>query len=144
MPSMEALEHQQLRALMSYNLEDLEDLTKVPQYRAALSVYQILKEKAPQTIFKRLRRNLSYDNRARKISSTSAEALYGEELKARVSRFQSYFSCHFQHFASHRMKLNVTNGFSVKPLETDNLHHNALEPAGDILDKTWDHDVARI
>ena len=54
MPSMEALEHQQLRALMSYNLEDLEDLTKVPQYRAALSVYQILKEKAPQTIFKRL------------------------------------------------------------------------------------------
>lgn len=144
MPSMEALEHQQLRALMSYNLEDLEDLTKVPQYRAALSVYQILKEKAPQTIFKRLRRNLSYDNRARKISSTSAEALYGEEMKASVSRFQSYFSCHFQHFANYGMKLNVRKDFSVKPLEIGNLYHNALEQIVHILDKTLDHDDAVI
>ena len=142
--SMEALEHFKLRQLMSADKEYLEDLSSVPQYRHFLSVYQLLKNADRQAVFKRLRRNLTYDNKARKINSETAEQLYGGEMKASVSRFQSYFNCNFQHFSNYGLKLNVRQNYTVRPLEIGNLYHNALEKVAADLNMTLEHDDKKI
>lgn len=142
--SMEALEHFKLRQLMSTDKEYLEDLSSVPQYRHFLSVYQLLKTADRQAVIKRLRRNLTYDNKARKINSETAEQLYGGEMKASVSRFQSYFNCNFQHFSNYGLKLNVRQNYTVRPLEIGNLYHNALEKVAADLNMTLDHDDEKI
>lgn len=138
--SMEALEHYKLRQLMSTDRDYLNDLSKVPQYRHFLSVYQLLKSDSRQSIIKRLTRNLTYKNRAEEISAATAEKLYGEEMKASVSRFQSYFNCNFQHFSKYGLKLNVRQPYTVRPLEIGNLYHNALEKVAADLNMTLQHD----
>ena len=142
--SMEALEHFKIRQLMSTDKKYLEDLSSVPQYRHFISVYQLLKTGDRQAVIKRLIRNLTYDNKARKIKSETAEQLYGEEMKASVSRFQSYFNCNFQHFSNYGLKLNVRQNYTVRPLEIGNLYHNALEKIADDLNMTLKHDDEKI
>src|SRR5699024_4825739 len=80
------------------------------------------------------------DNKARKINSATAEALYGSEMKASVSRFQSYFNCNFQHFSNYGLKLNVRQNHTVRPLEIGNLYHNALEKVAADLGMTLQHE----
>lgn len=138
--SMEALEHFKLRQLMSTGKEYLHDLSSVPQYKHFISVYQLLKSGDRQAVINRLTRNLTYDNKARKINSATAEALYGSEMKASVSRFQSYFNCNFQHFSNYGLKLNVRQNHTVRPLEIGNLYHNALEKVAADLGMTLQHD----
>lgn len=142
--SMEALEHFKLRQLMSTDKAYLEDLSTVPQYRHFISVYQLLKTGDRQAVIKRLTRNLTYDNKARKVSNATAEALYGPEMKASVSRFQSYFNCNFQHFSNYGLKLNVRQNYTVRPLEIGNLYHNALEKVAADLGMTLNHDADTI
>ena len=142
--SMEALEHFKIRQLMSTDKKYLEDLSSVPQYRHFISVYQLLKTGDRQAVIKRLIRNLTYDNKARKIKSETAEQLYGEEMKASVSRFQSYFNCNFQHFSNYGLKLNVRQNYTVRPLEIGNLYHNAVEKIADDLNMTLKHDDEKI
>src|SRR5699024_1034377 len=114
---MEALEHYKIRQLMSADKKYLADLSRVPQYKHFISVYNLLKKDSRQAVMKRMIRNLTYKNRAEKINKETAEILYGEEMKASVSRFQSYFNCHFQHFSNYGLKLNVRQDYTVRPLE---------------------------
>lgn len=142
--SMEALEHFKLRQLMSIDKDYLESLSGVPQYKHFISVYQLLKTNERQSVIKRLIRNLTYDNKARKINAETAEQLYGGEMKASVSRFQSYFNCNFQHFSNYGLKLNVRQNYTVRPLEIGNLYHNALEKVTADLNMTLQHDDEEI
>ncbi|HJG32956.1 MAG TPA: PD-(D/E)XK nuclease family protein [Jeotgalicoccus aerolatus] len=138
--SMEALEHYKIRQLMSADKKYLADLSRVPQYKHFISVYNLLKKDSRQAVMKRMIRNLTYKNRAEKINKETAEILYGEEMKASVSRFQSYFNCHFQHFSNYGLKLNVRQDYTVRPLEIGNLYHNALEKVASDLNMTLQHD----
>ncbi|WP_026867388.1 PD-(D/E)XK nuclease family protein [Jeotgalicoccus marinus] len=138
--SMEALEHHKLRTLMTYDLEEFTRLVRLPQYNNFIGVYHLLKNKTNHTVLNRLNRNLTYLNRAEDIREETAIKLYGDEMRASVSRFQSYFSCHFQHFSNYGMKLNVRQNYTVRPLEIGNLYHNALEQITKRLDMTLKHD----
>ena len=138
--SMEALEHHKLRTMMTYDQETFSKLAHLPQFNNFLSAYHLLKNDGNRTILNRIDRNLSYLNRAEKISAETAESIYGEEMRASVSRFQSYFSCHFQHFSNYGMKLKVRQDYTVRPLEIGNLYHNALEQITKRLDMTLKHD----
>lgn len=142
--SMEALEHLKIRQLMSTDKRYLNDLSKVAQYKHFIGVYHLLRKSERQTIIKRIRRNLTYDNRAETLSNETAGKMYGEEMKASVSRFQSYFNCNFQHFSNYGLRLNVRQKYTVRPLEIGNLYHNALEKVVADLDMTLDHDVDTI
>lgn len=138
--SMEALEHLKIRQLMSTDKVYLNDLSNVAQYKHFIAAYHLLKQSDRQTIIKRITRNLTYDNRATVLNQETAEQLYGDEMKASVSRFQSYFNCNFQHFSNYGLKLNVRQNYTVRPLEIGNLYHNALEKIVHDLNKTLDHE----
>lgn len=78
-------------------------------------------------VFNDVYRLTHYTNDALQLSEIQAVELYGDEIKASVSRFESYNNCPFQHFAAHGLQLNERTPFEFQNFELGNIFHHALK-----------------
>ncbi|MFC3420166.1 PD-(D/E)XK nuclease family protein [Salinicoccus hispanicus] len=142
--SMEPTLHLKVREMMTAPVSDPSEFLRLPEYRGWVEAYHVLMKERWHDVYPRLRRNLTYDNRAGTLSREVAEALYSEEMNASVSRFESFFRCPFQHFSRYGLKLNIRKPYQVAPLELGNLYHEVLYDVVTGLDYTLDHNMEKI
>lgn len=61
------------------------------------------------------------------LSKEATEQLYSNELRASISRIESFYNCAFQHYARYGLRLEERVRYELKPLDLGNLFHDALE-----------------
>ncbi|MBA3927868.1 helicase-exonuclease AddAB subunit AddB [Listeria rustica] len=71
--------------------------------------------------------SLFYQNKAKNISEEVATTLFGENIHASVSRMERFYSCHFQHFAQHGLKLEERAHFKLQSVDIGEIFHGAME-----------------
>lgn len=82
---------------------------------------------------KRVLSSLFYENKARQLSKATAKHLYGNQLKASVSRMEKYNACAFSHFASHGLKLKERQIYRLAAPDIGEMFHGALKIISDTL-----------
>ncbi|MCL6456694.1 MAG: helicase-exonuclease AddAB subunit AddB [Gorillibacterium sp.] len=75
---------------------------------------------------KQLNRSLSYINPAEMILPATAKLLYGETLRASVSRMERFAACPFSHYVSHGLRLKERKLFRLEAPDIGQLYHAAL------------------
>jgi len=70
--------------------------------------------------------SLTYANEGGTLSPDTARRLYGEHLRASVSRMERFVSCPFQHFASHGLRLRERRLFRLEAPDIGQLFHASL------------------
>ncbi|MBC8080281.1 MAG: helicase-exonuclease AddAB subunit AddB [Gorillibacterium sp.] len=75
---------------------------------------------------KQLNRSLIYTNPTEIIVPTTAKLLYGETLRASVSRMERFAACPFSHFVSHGLRLKERKLFRLEAPDIGQLYHAAL------------------
>lgn len=81
--------------------------------------------------------SLVYDNREDDLSVSTASLLYGERMKASVSRMERFVSCPFQHFAIHGLKLRERKLHRLAAPDVGQLFHAALSKLAGELGPRW-------
>ena len=71
-------------------------------------------------------RPLTKGNVAEPLPEAMAEALYGEQFNASVSRIENYYSCAYAHFVSYGLKLQERQEFKLETFAMGDLFHDAL------------------
>lgn len=71
--------------------------------------------------------SLFYQNKAKNISEEAATSLFGENIHASVSRMERFYSCHFQHFAQHGLKLEERAHYKLQSVDIGEIFHGAME-----------------
>lgn len=74
-----------------------------------------------------------YKNDTVPMTEEEAFELYGTEIKASVSRFETYNDCPFKHFAQHGLKLYERIPFEFQNFELGTIFHEALSIITDEL-----------
>lgn len=82
---------------------------------------------------KKVLSSLFYENKAKQLSEKTSLQLYGNHLKASVSRMEKYNSCAFSHFASHGLKLKERQIFRLEAPDIGEMFHGALKIISDTL-----------
>lgn len=80
------------------------------------------KEKATKALS-----SLDYQNLGRRLSAHTSKILYGDEIRASVSRMEMFHSCPFSHFARHGLKLSQRQIFRLDAPDIGELFHGALK-----------------
>ncbi|MBC6316865.1 helicase-exonuclease AddAB subunit AddB [Listeria grandensis] len=75
----------------------------------------------------RILESLFYQNKAKNISEEASTSLFGENIHASVSRMERFYSCHFQHFAQHGLKLEERAHFKLQSVDIGEIFHGAME-----------------
>lgn len=68
-----------------------------------------------------------YRNQTVQLDEARTRKIYGNEIKASVSRFETYNNCPFKHFAAHGLALNIRQPFEFQNFELGNIFHHALK-----------------
>lgn len=71
--------------------------------------------------------SLNYQNLAQGLSDQTSKQLYGDEIRASVSRMEIFHSCPFSHFARHGLKLSERQIFRLDAPDIGELFHGALK-----------------
>jgi ATP-dependent helicase/nuclease subunit B len=71
-------------------------------------------------------RSLFYTNKEADLSDGTSLLLYGDHLRASVSRMERYVSCPFSQFASHGLKLQERRVYRLEAPDIGQLYHAAL------------------
>lgn len=69
---------------------------------------------------------LFYENRAQPLRRETSRFLYGQRLRASVSRMERFVACPFSHFASYGLKLKERQVYKLKAPDIGQLFHAAL------------------
>ncbi|VWX33211.1 helicase-exonuclease AddAB subunit AddB [Exiguobacterium oxidotolerans] len=69
---------------------------------------------------------LFYQNRADELPDDLARSLYGDSIKASVSRFETYNACSYKHFARYGLRLKERKLYKFEAPDIGNLFHGAL------------------
>ncbi|NEW05191.1 helicase-exonuclease AddAB subunit AddB [Paenibacillus sp. SYP-B3998] len=69
---------------------------------------------------------LQYTNKEAGLSSSTSQLLYGQHLRASVSRMEKYVACPFSHFLSHGLKLKERRVYRLDAPDIGQLFHAAL------------------
>lgn len=86
-------------------------------------------------------RALFYTNGETDLSDETSLLLYGEHLRASVSRMERYVSCPFSQFASHGLRLQERRIYRLEAPDIGQLYHAALSGLAKELaseGRTWD------
>ncbi|WP_257349237.1 helicase-exonuclease AddAB subunit AddB [Pseudalkalibacillus decolorationis] len=84
---------------------------------------------------KRTVHSLFYVNKAERLPRKTSQELYGNHLKASVSRMERHQSCPFSHFASYGLKLEERPLFRLEAPDIGQLFHAALNDVADYLNQ---------
>lgn len=69
---------------------------------------------------------LFFENKTEPLPKDLARTLYGETLKASVSRFETYNACSFKHFSRYGLRLKERKLYKFEAPDIGNLFHGAL------------------
>jgi ATP-dependent helicase/nuclease subunit B len=69
---------------------------------------------------------LFYQNHAEPLPDDLARNLYGDTIKASVSRFETYNACSYKHFARYGLRLKERKLYKFEAPDIGNLFHGAL------------------
>lgn len=69
---------------------------------------------------------LFYQNQAEALPDDLARTLYGDTIKASVSRFETYNACSYKHFARYGLRLKERKLYKFEAPDIGNLFHGAL------------------
>lgn len=73
----------------------------------------------------------NFRNQTQPIHDNNVNALYGDVIKASVSRFESYNQCAFKHFAGHGLRLRPRDNFELQSFQLGNIYHEVLAYLGE-------------
>ncbi|WP_284139463.1 helicase-exonuclease AddAB subunit AddB [Virgibacillus sp. LDC-1] len=71
--------------------------------------------------------SLFYDNKPINLSTQTVEKLYPKQVKASVSRLETYYRCSYQHFAKYSLGLNERKTYKLDAPDIGQLFHEALK-----------------
>ncbi|MBY7143071.1 helicase-exonuclease AddAB subunit AddB [Virgibacillus sp. NKC19-3] len=71
--------------------------------------------------------SLYYQNKPINLASETVEKLYPQQVKASVSRLESYYRCSFQHFAKYSLNLDERKTYKLDAPDIGQLFHEALK-----------------
>ncbi|GMB08845.1 helicase-exonuclease AddAB subunit AddB [Thermolongibacillus altinsuensis] len=74
---------------------------------------------------------LFYENKTKKLEKEMAKKLYGQKVKASISRVEKFNQCPFAHFASHGLRLKERKVFQLAAPDIGQLFHYALKTIAD-------------
>ncbi|GGI43506.1 ATP-dependent helicase/deoxyribonuclease subunit B [Paenibacillus marchantiophytorum] len=69
---------------------------------------------------------LQYTNKEKGLSPRTSKLLYGQNLRASVSRMEKYVACPFSHFVSHGLRLQERRVYRLDAPDIGQLFHAAL------------------
>lgn len=69
---------------------------------------------------------LQYTNKENGLNSKTSKLLYGQNLRASVSRMEKYVACPFSHFVSHGLRLQERRVYRLDAPDIGQLFHAAL------------------
>ncbi|CAH1204278.1 ATP-dependent helicase/deoxyribonuclease subunit B [Paenibacillus allorhizoplanae] len=69
---------------------------------------------------------LQYTNKEKGLSTSTSKLLYGQHLRASVSRMEKYVACPFSHFISHGLRLQERRVYRLDAPDIGQLFHAAL------------------
>lgn len=72
-----------------------------------------------------------YRNQTTQLSQQQVDEMYGDSIKASVSRFESYNLCAFKHFADHGLRLRSRDSFKLQNYQLGNIYHEVLAYLGE-------------
>ncbi|WP_214482482.1 helicase-exonuclease AddAB subunit AddB [Bacillus sp. SM2101] len=81
----------------------------------------------------RVFQSLFYENKEQPLKIETTKKLYGDTIKASVSRMERFKGCPFSHFASHGLKLKERQLFRLEAPDIGQLFHSALKMISDKL-----------
>ncbi|MWC27507.1 helicase-exonuclease AddAB subunit AddB [Paenibacillus sp. MMS18-CY102] len=90
-----------------------------------------------QEALRRRTASLDYRNEEPPLPPETATKLYGERLRASVSRMERFVSCPFQHFASYGLKLQERAVYRIAAPDIGQLFHAALSRVADKFGRRW-------
>ncbi|MEI5906484.1 helicase-exonuclease AddAB subunit AddB [Bacillus spongiae] len=99
-----------------------------------------MKDKTRKVSAKHILSSLFYQNRVKRLTKETSEALYGETILASVSRMELFHSCPFSHYASHGLKLREREVFRLEAPDIGEMFHGALKWIADVINterKAW-------
>ncbi|WP_077325015.1 helicase-exonuclease AddAB subunit AddB [Virgibacillus siamensis] len=71
--------------------------------------------------------SLYYRNRPVNLTKRTTEELYPKQVKASVSRLETYYRCSYQHFAKYSLKLDERKTYKLDAPDIGQLFHEALK-----------------
>ncbi|RKQ31303.1 helicase-exonuclease AddAB subunit AddB [Oceanobacillus halophilus] len=71
--------------------------------------------------------SLYYQNKPMDLTPDTVEELYPKEIKASVSRLESYYRCSYQHFAKYSLKLEERKTYKLDAPDIGMLFHEAIK-----------------
>lgn len=74
----------------------------------------------------RILQGLFYKNQPEQLNKETAEELYPKQIKASVSRLESYYRCSYQHFARYSLNLQERQTYKLDAPDIGQLFHEAL------------------
>lgn len=87
---------------------------------------QIVAEYASDPQFRDVFRLIHYRNQSETLTADEVSSLYGDTIKASVSRFETFNECAFKHFANHGLKLKERLPYQFQSFQLGNIFHDAL------------------
>ncbi|GFN30327.1 helicase-exonuclease AddAB subunit AddB [Paenibacillus xylaniclasticus] len=81
--------------------------------------------------------SLDYRNVEPPLDADTARKLYGERLRASVSRMERFVSCPFQHFAVYGLRLQERQIYRLEAPDVGQLFHAALSKVADKFGRRW-------
>src|SRR5699024_2661181 len=70
---------------------------------------------------------LFYQNKPVNLSKETVGALYDKQVKASVSRLETYYRCSYQHFAKYSLRLDERKTYKLDAPDIGQLFHEALK-----------------
>ncbi|WP_087973330.1 helicase-exonuclease AddAB subunit AddB [Oceanobacillus rekensis] len=71
--------------------------------------------------------SLYYENQPINLAKKTVEELYPKQVKASVSRLETYYKCSYQHFAKYSLKLDERKTYKLDAPDIGQLFHEALK-----------------
>jgi len=71
--------------------------------------------------------SLYYENNPVHLADETVEQLYPKQVKASVSRLETYYKCSYQHFAKYSLKLDERKTYKLDAPDIGQLFHEALK-----------------
>ncbi|MEK4228471.1 helicase-exonuclease AddAB subunit AddB [Solibacillus sp. FSL H8-0538] len=79
-----------------------------------------------QRVLEVVMKPLLQKNEAEPLREEITQQLYGEELRASVSRIEKFYSCAFSHFSAYGLRLNERSEYRLETFAMGDLFHEAL------------------
>lgn len=123
-------------AAMKYNMRETEHIGS--EWQAAIQYY--MQDPFWASLMKRIMKPAETSHQTERLAPVITEQLYGKTFLTSVSRIESYYSCPFQHFASHGLKLAEREEYTLEAPQIGDLFHAVLKWVADELkrvNKSW-------